>query len=242
MSHLSTDRLAALGDETPAPAEAAHLSHCGECAREHHAYVTLVDMARAERRMPGVPLARWDAIVAGLAPAALAREVPARAAGYATPVRRASRWQMQVAAGVLLCVGGAMLGRASVGATAFPARAELSAQRGAESVVARRLPDAASFASLEEARAAQERSRHVFEDAAAYLARHDSTAGDGSPVAYRSRLAALDQVITTTREALRDAPHDPVINDYYLTTIGQREATLRQLNTALPASLRLNSF
>jgi hypothetical protein len=61
-------------------------------------------------------------------------------------------------------------------------------------------------------------------------------------VAYRSRLAALDRVISASREAMREAPHDPVINGYYLTTIGQREATLRQLNTALPASLRLNDF
>jgi hypothetical protein len=33
-----------------------------------------------------------------------------------------------------------------------------------------------------------------------------------------------------------------VINGYYLTTLGQREATLRQLNTALPVSLRLDSY
>ena len=72
---------------------------------------------------------------------------------------------------------------------------------------------------------------------------HDSAApGQGNPVAYRSRLAALDRVISTTRDAMRDAPHDPVINGYYLTTLGQREATLRQLNTALPVSLRLDSY
>jgi hypothetical protein len=41
---------------------------------------------------------------------------------------------------------------------------------------------------------------------------------------------------------MRQAPHDPVINGYYLTTLGQREATLRQLSTVLPASLRPNSF
>jgi hypothetical protein len=58
----------------------------------------------------------------------------------------------------------------------------------------------------------------------------------------KSRLAALDQMISTTRAAMREAPHDPVINGYYLTTVGQREVALRQLNTALPASLRSNSF
>jgi hypothetical protein len=55
-------------------------------------------------------------------------------------------------------------------------------------------------------------------------------------------VAALDHVLSDTREALRSAPHDPVINGYYLTTLGQREAALRQLNTALPASFRVNSF
>ena len=103
--------------------------------------------------------------------------------------------------------------------------------------------DPAAFASVEDARLAQQRSEAVYQEAAAFLAQHDTTgAGDGSPVAYRSRLAALDQVITTTREAMRQAPHDPVINGYYLTTLGQREATLRQLNTVLPVSLRANSF
>jgi hypothetical protein len=33
-----------------------------------------------------------------------------------------------------------------------------------------------------------------------------------------------------------------VINGYYLTTIGQREATIRQLNTVLPASMRITSY
>lgn len=230
MSHLSVDRLAELGEDTPTPAEALHLAGCDACAGEQHAFVALVGMARADRETIGLPLAAWDDIAAAL-------RVPTRAHASGAPgpvhtTRRVAHWPMQAAAGLLLCAGGAMLGRMSAGAAAFPAR----------SVAASRPTDGSSFSSLDEARAVQERSRRVFDDAAAYLARHDSTAGDGSPVAYRSRLAALDQVIVTTREALREAPHDPVINDYYLTTIGQREATLRQLNTALPASLRLNSF
>jgi hypothetical protein len=103
--------------------------------------------------------------------------------------------------------------------------------------------DSTFVASVDEARAAQQRSELLYQQAASFLARYDTTgAGDGSPVAYRSRLAALDRVISTTREAMRQAPHDPVINGNYLTTLGQREATLRQLNTVLPASLRVNSF
>jgi hypothetical protein len=43
-------------------------------------------------------------------------------------------------------------------------------------------------------------------------------------------------------EALKKAPYDAVINGYYLSTLGQREATLRQLNAAMPASMRMTSY
>lgn len=57
----------------------------------------------------------------------------------------------------------------------------------------------------------------------------------------RTRLTALDRVEETIRAAMHTAPYDPVINGYYLTTMGQREATLRQLNATLPASVRIDS-
>lgn len=235
MLHLSTDRLAALGDEQPTSAEAAHLASCEACARERDAYLTLVAMAQAERSALGLPLTRWDSIAAALDSAA------------PTPVHRvariSARWPLQAAAGLLLMAGGAMLGRASVGADPIPV--------GTARVAAAQRPPAPKaavagdsvFRSIDEARAAQRRSEQLYQQAVAYLARFDSSAvDDGSPVAYKSRLAALDRVISATSEAMREAPHDPVINGYYLTTLGQREATIRQLNTALPASLRLDSF
>jgi hypothetical protein len=60
---------------------------------------------------------------------------------------------------------------------------------------------------------------------------------------YRTRLAALDNVMTEIRGALKEAPEDPVINQYYLTTVSAREATLRQLGTTLrPDGVSLNRF
>ena len=151
---------------------------------------------------------------------------------------------MQAAAGLLLLAGGAMLGRASAGASFLPADGTASVATTNQGATP--LDQAASdslFTSVADARVAQQRYELLYQQAAAFLAQHDSTGlGQGSPVAYRSRLAALDRVISTTRDAMREAPHDPVINGYYLTTLGQREATLRQLNTALPASLRLDSY
>lgn len=241
MLHLRTERLAELGDDVPTAEEAAHLAACDVCAHECDAYLSLMAMAHEEREAFGLPLTRWDAIAAELSAPAAAANTP----GASAP--RSPRWQLQIAAGLLLVAGGAMLGRLSTGERALPAaRATPAATVTAASALPSSVEpasDSAAFTSIDEAREAQQRSELLYQQAAAFLARVDTTgAGNGSPVAYRSRLAALDQVITTTREAMREAPHDPVINGYYLTTLGQREATLRQLNTALPASLRVNSF
>jgi len=241
MSHLSTDRLAALGDEAPTPVETAHLASCEACAREHAAYRALVTMAHEERGAIGIPLTRFEAIATAIAAdqAVAAPVVPA----VGQRPRSFLRMPIRAAAGFLLLAGGAMAGRVSAGVSPLPFFGRTAAPVVSDSESRTASMDSTSFSSIDEARFAQLHSEARYQQAAAYLAEHDtSAAGEGSPVAYRSRLAALDQVISTTREAMRQAPHDPVINGYYLTTLGQREATLRQLNTVLPASLRANSF
>ncbi len=237
MQHLHTERLAALGDDQPSAEEAAHLAVCEVCAREVSAYQTLVEMAHDEQRAFGLPLTRWESISAEWA--------VTPPAARSAPAIRSNRWMLQVAAGLLLVAGGAVAGRVSTGATPLPVASSRVASAPATNAqpVAQIDPDSAFFASADEARTAQQRSELIYQQATAYLARVDTTgAGEPNPVAYRSRLAALDRVLSTTRDALREAPHDPVINGYYLTTLGQREATLRQMNTALPALLRVNSF
>jgi len=63
-----------------------------------------------------------------------------------------------------------------------------------------------------------------------------------SSAAMRTRLAALDGTQRVLNQALSKAPYDPVINGYYLTTVGQREATIRMINTAAPASMKVMSY
>ena len=254
MSHLSTERLAALGDEEPTAAEAAHLAACADCARERAAYRTLVAMAHAERDAIGIPLTRWDSIADALANEQITAGPAARGATTVAATRgrtvRFLRSPARVAAGFLLFAGGALAGRVSAGPLPLPigaARSNALTQRVADAnarvTPAARERDSLTFASVEEARAAQLHSESTYQQAAAFLADHDSTGTtEYNPEMVKSRLAALDQMITTTRAAMREAPHDPVINGYYLTTVGQREVALRQLNTALPASLRSNSF
>src|SRR3979411_1421901 len=175
MLHLSTDRLAALGDDQPTPDEVAHLATCAECARERGAYQTLVAMAHAERPPLGLPLTRWESIASALAEEAplLVRRVP---------TRRSARWPLQAAAGLLLVASGAMLGRVSVGTAPLPgvATSSFTANSGAGTSPTERLAAESVFASVDEARAAQTRSEQLYQQAAAFLAQHDSRgAGDG---------------------------------------------------------------
>jgi hypothetical protein len=249
MSHLSTERLAALGDEEPTPAEGQHLASCAVCAHERDAYRTLVAMARAERDAIGIPLTRWDSIAGALASEPrVAISAPARGPVVEPAARRRtlgfSRLPVRVAAGFLLVAGGVLAGRASAGVSLLPLGGDDVAATGAAAIrQVANMNDSIAFSSVEEARATQLRSETLYQQAAAFLAEHDTSASsDGNPEVVKSRLAALDQMISTTREAMREAPHDPVINGYYLTTVNQREATLRQLHTELPASLRSNSF
>ena len=242
MLHLTTERLAELGDAAPTPDERAHFTRCADCSRERDAYVALLGLARDERTAVGFPVSSWDLIAAGLARDTLSSD--ARERIPQPTARRLTPWPLRIAAGLLFAVSGAMLGRASAGGAMIPAPAvPVSATGAFPAGLPRAAADPAPFSSVEDARATQEESGLRYQQAAAFLAEHDSSgAVEGNAMAYRSRLAALDRVISTTREAMREVPHDPVINGYYLTTLGQREATIRQLNTALPTSLRLTSF
>ncbi len=243
MSHLPTERLAALVDEIPTASELAHLAGCGACAGERAAFRALTDRSAEESARIGMPLTSWER----LAPALIADGLiddgaiddgqRLRVARDVTVARRAPRrawvgWG-QAAAAVLLMAGGTMFGRVSAGASVLPAGARQH-QAGAQ---------AARFGSLDDARSAQAQSYALYQTATAYLAQRDtSRLAPDSPKAMRARLAALDRANAVMGQALNDAPYDPVINGYYLTTQGQREATIRQLNTVMPASMRIQSY
>ena len=74
-----------------------------------------------------------------------------------------------------------------------------------------------------------------YERAAAFLAASDTGAHVVTdPTIYRDRLAALDEMAAASKTALRTAPDDPLLNQYYLSAVSAREATLQQLGNALP--------
>jgi len=194
-----------------------------------------------ERERGERPLTEWASLSTALREEGLIRD-PARSLfGGSQP------W-LRVAAAVALLAGGAAIGRysargseksaANVGATA----AATSQTSGSSAELASNAP-ATTFRSADEAWSVLNRAGEEYQRASAYLsANNNEVPMPSSPSMYRTRLAALDNVMTEMRAALHEAPQDPVINQYYLATVGAREATLKQLGTTLPPGTRLDRF
>jgi hypothetical protein len=200
----------------------------------------LDEMVARERERGAPPLTDWDSLAVRLRAEGLIREP-----GIA---RFTSRRWMQVAAGLALTIGGAAAGRMSAGAPVLPVQqaSMASSQEQLATPVSNTgvAQSAAQFKSSEEAWDALNRAGEEYQRASLSLsASNTEVPMPDNPSQYRTRLAALDNVMAEIRGALKEAPQDPVINQYYLQTVGAREATLRQLGTTLrPAGVRLNRF
>jgi len=195
-------------------------------------YRSLADLAASESTRIGAPLTRWES----LAPALIADGVIDNGRTVRLGSRRAPRPWLQAAAAVLFVAGGMMAGRYTAGASVLP-------KVGGASTVASSMDTTPRFSSAADARQVLAQSQALYETATAFLAQHDTTSHlADSPTAIRARLAAIEQTQDVMGEALKKAPYDAVINGYYLSTLGQREATLRQLNSVMPASMKITSY
>ena len=243
MPHLSPDRLAALADGEPTPAEAAHLDGCAACAAERAAHARVLTVAHLERERLLPPLTTWESLAPALRAAGIVRDQRATA--------ERGQWVgwMRAAAAMLLLVGGAMVGRVSVGGGVLPG---VRAGSGVRDEVMGKLAPASyntaaperQFRSTEEAIAALTASQQTYQLAVAYLAQQGpgGVTGGAQPEAYQRRIAALDDIAGAVRAALWKAPDDPVVNQAYLQAMGARASALRQLGTVLPAGTRLASY
>lgn len=213
----------------------------------------LDELVARERERGAPPLTEWGTLAERLRTEGLIRdEAPTR--------RFAARYWRQAAAAVLVAGGGIAAGRVSAGASLMPSSTVQTASQPSVSYTPSSAPgsyssvrpDASSalasssgqeFRTPEDAWAVLNRAGEEYQRASAYLsASNVDVPMPQSPAIYRTRLATLDNVMSDMRDALREAPQDPVINQYYLATVGAREATLRQLGTTLPAGARLNQF
>jgi hypothetical protein len=249
MSHLDAERLAALADDEPTIAERSHLDSCAACARELGLYGALRDHARAERES-AARLTDWDELAAQLSAEGLLRRSVSAESGRGRNIPVV--WWMQAAAAVFFVAGGVAIGW--LGARSSGARESVVASAGSPLVGSRNASllsaggassadTVASFTNLIEAQAVLTRAEREYRQAMMYLASNDTTTATfrNSDV-YRARLAALDAMAGAARDGVNELPHDPVINQYYMSTLAAREATLRQLGGTLPAGVRLTRF
>jgi hypothetical protein len=256
MLHLTAERLAALADEQPNEIEAAHLVACPRCCHERDAQLLLRQLARREADRPATPLTTWEGIEAALAVDARKSEIGNRNSSAPTVTSRQRRaisdfrfpaLARRLAAAAALLATGLAAGRYSAGASpiGLGARAVGDTVRVDVPMAVGLMDDSLpTFGSATEALTAMSLAERQYQLAATFLAAHDSSADslEDSPAVYRARLAALDGVMAATRTALYEAPQDPVINRYYLATLGARELTVRQLNTALPPGQSVSRF
>ena len=190
-------------------------------------------LAERERNRSELPLTSWESISGQLREEGIIRD------GVA-PFKSGSSWWLRAAAAVLLMAGGAIAGRATV-----PNKTDAPSQQTAalEPPVTADATDAGAatiaFKSEDEAWDVLNRAGADYQRASAFLAAKDQNAPADSTSVYQARLVALDAMTSASRKALYSAPHDPVINQYYLAAQGAREATLRQLSTSLPSGTKL---
>ncbi len=190
----------------------------------------------AEKARPQEPLNEWRTI------AARAREEGLIQDSREWRGSLGQQW-LQAAAAVLLLVGGIAIGRSTIGlpttvtsqsaavATAANPSTAVPANNNATTDF---VPSSsASFASVDQASAALDRAVQEYTRASQYLAASNlADQTRDSAAFYRARAEALDQIADAARSALATAPHDPVLNQYFLATMGARAATRQVVSTA----------
>lgn len=202
-------------------------------------------MVDRERSRDFAPLNDWNTIAARLRDEGIIRERDRDRAVIGV----GANWWMRAAAVAMIAVGSAAAGRYSVQRSVEPS--STVAVASPETTPAQQASNTAApasgtteFRSADEAWAVLNRAGAEYQKASAYLAANNSVQNvraDSAPV-YQSRLAALDQVMQATHSALSQAPNDPVINQYYLATMGAREATRQQLNAVRTVGAKLKGF
>lgn len=216
--HLNREQISALLDYPEGvPGGLDHVDRCAECAREYE------QMSRMRMALSGLPeleapAGEWDAIQEKLGLEPLGQPV------VTSIWRRATAWPLQAAAVLALFAAGLMVGQRispNTGATQQP-----------------------TVAAADGAIATAPESSLAIEPAEAYLRtvadlqQHrdgfdESGANQVGPAAVAERITHLDGMIEASRAALRDAPADPVLNNFLFQLVDERDDLAVQLDQTL---------
>jgi hypothetical protein len=192
----------------------------------------LDQLIAAEKAREQEPLNDWRTI------AARAREEGLIHDGREWRGSNGQPW-LQAAAAVLLLVGGIAIGRSTIGLPTTSQSPTTTASTQAPPSVTASNPTALTptsdgrFTSIEEASAVLDSAVQSYQRASQYIAANNLASRiQDSAAIYRARAQAFDKIINATESALQTAPHDPVLNQYYLATMGARAATRQVVSTA----------
>ena len=238
MSHLSLETIARIVDEGASVEEKAHLDGCRICTAELEG---MREDVQSLHMMPDISPApeQWGALERRLTDEGLIRARPRFALSSFTPL-------MQMAAAVVLFIGGSIAGRMTAPVvTQFVAdgssprvedpqsttdnAVQTSVETAAVTLTSNALRGNAQPRNADEAAQMLREMEELYLNALTRYAEFTSVPQTNDPVA---RLAALQSIVNTTEAALNAAPADPVINGYHLTALAQRDATLRQVAAA----------
>ncbi|MDE2982819.1 MAG: hypothetical protein OXU74_16635 [Gemmatimonadota bacterium] len=217
MERLSLEQLARLVDERPTSEERAILDADPGLRRE-------LDALRAQkgalRDLPSMlpPPDSWPELEEKLMAEGLIRGSRRDPAFW-------RKW-MRMAAGLVLFIGGTAFGWAAGGA---PAAAPNGLAAGSDAADT----EAVSFASLEEAMLAVQEAEQEWSAAFAEFRRLLGAQSErelpGDPAV---RLAAIDALLAASRAAVEESPADQFFNGLVVSTLAERQQTLRQISRA----------
>lgn len=158
-------------------------------------------------------------------------------------LRTMGRATVRVAAGALLVGAGVVAGRGMTFGQGIVNEIHMAMADSTDSGSGTVRVGQSHISSTAGARRTLVAAQTDYDRASEYLAMHDDEpriAGD--PSLYSNRLAGLDQMTAASLTALKDAPRDPVLNQYFLSAAAARDATLQQLGNSLPVGATLSSF
>ncbi|HSH75264.1 MAG TPA: hypothetical protein VLA09_06255 [Longimicrobiales bacterium] len=212
MEHLTVEALARLVDESPRPEEQAHLSTCERCAE---LLTSLEEQTEALAALPEImpPKGDWDALEARLRSEGLVED-----AGlvHRLALTRAPAW-MPAAAAIVLFLGG----------TAFGAGIT-TRNGGAESV-----PELARVSTVEDAATALRAAEDDYVFAVSrYRELLETQGSDPAIVDPISRYAALENLVSVSQAAVRQAPGDPFLYGFLASALAERDAAARVVSAA----------
>lgn len=217
MEHLTREALARLVDEEPSAEERTHLEACERCRDDLDGFQTQTEaLGSLPDLMP--PKGDWDELESRLVGEGLIRLGPA-----GNRITFQATWT-QIAAAAVLFLAGTGMGAALTRGTPDPLPGDV-AQAGALPVRQASNEDEATqvLADAEQQYVAalmQYRRLAGFEDDGAV---------NTDPV---DRFAALEALFSATQAAVRQAPADPFLNGVLMSTMAERQATLRQISSS----------